>query len=503
MALYPAAALLASNLGQVRPTLAYRAMALSIVATGLAMAVLRVPLHDWRSAALLTTWGLFLFYSYGHVYNALRVVEIGGGSLGRHRYLVPLWAGLAAGGGWWILRRIGTLRWLTPALNVGLGLALLLPLSQAKIFSAEQAAASEIQRPELQALPLPLTTNEVREPPDIYFIVLDAYTSEAVLREQFDLDNRPFVDELQQMGFYVAGCSQSNYSQTELSLVSTLNMAYLSDLIDESIPGDRGRPQLWPLLRHPAVRNLMEASGYRSVAFETGYYWSEWEDADLYLAPKRGLFQGLSAFEATLLRSTAAWALVDALPQLPSFLLRDLDRSAQAHRQRLLYVLDELQGLAEVPGPKFVFAHIVSPHRPFVFDAQGNAVDDNYDWSRSHLGEQAYQAGYRQQVLYLNSRLLTILKRIIEVSPRPPVIVMQGDHGPEEASSQDRMRIINAYYLAGGLQGLYPSITPVNSFRVILASIFDAELLNLDDLSFFSTYDAPFDYSLVDNHCSS
>ncbi|MFQ5924122.1 MAG: hypothetical protein ACE5M4_14890, partial [Anaerolineales bacterium] len=429
LALLPVLVLLGSNLGQVRPTVGYRAMLVVLTISLTVLLLLRLLLRDWAKAGLITSLGLLLFFSYGHAYNALRSVEI---PLGRHRYLLPVAAILGAAGVWALWRRGQAFSGLTPVLNLAIGLALLIPLMQIVAFQLGWSQAAAATLPSVD-------TFESTELPDIYFLVLDAYTSEAVLRNTYDLDNGPFLNELREMGFYVVDCSQANYAQTELSLVSTLNMSYLDELIDET---DSDRAQLWPLLRQSAVRLLLEQLGYKTIAFETGYYWSEWEDADLYLAPDRGPFQGMSAFEATLLRSTAAWALIDALPELPTFLVRDLDRSADSHRERLLYVFDQLERLPSEPGPKFVFAHIVSPHRPFVFDAEGNPVDDDYDWARSNIGLDAYKAGYREQVLYVNGRIEEIVDEILERSAVPPVIVIQGDHGPEEGSSQDRMSIL-------------------------------------------------------------
>ncbi|GMR11349.1 MAG: hypothetical protein BMS9Abin28_2179 [Anaerolineae bacterium] len=492
LALLPVVTLLASNLGQVRPTIGYRALALSALLALILLVLFRLILGDWSRAGLLTSLGLLLFFSYGHVYNALRSVELAGTTLGRHRFLLPAWMVLGAVGAWLIWKRAADAPGLTTALTLGLGAALLIPVVQIVTF--------QIGRNSAQAADLPALELQAGEPlPDIYYIVLDAYTSGSVLRDTYELDNEPFLARLRALGFYVADCSQSNYAQTELSMVSTLNMVYLSELIDESNPD---RSQLWPLLRHNAVRLLLEDLGYETVGFETGYYWSEWEDADLYLAPDRGPLEGMSAFEATLLRSTAAWALIDALPELPAFLGRDLDRSADAHSARLLYVFEQLGQLTSGAGPKFVFAHIVSPHRPFVFDAQGNPTDDDYDWAPSDIGLDRYKAGYREQVQFLNGRMEQILGYIIENSAVPPIIVIQGDHGPEEGSGSDRMSILNAFYLGGAEpKESYPTITPVNTFRMVLGDRFDADLPLIEDASYFSSYNNPFDYSTVTTEC--
>ena len=492
LVILPILLLVANNLGQVRPTIGLRAIALGVASALIVLLVLRLIVGDWVRAGLLTSLGLLLFFAYGHVYNALRMVQIAGLALGRHRYLLPVWL-LVGVGGVWLISRSDTARGgFTLALNLGLGLVLLMPIAQIVAFRsrAKPVAAAEI----------PISVDD-RRLPDIYFLVLDAYTSEDVLADTFQLDNSPFLDQLRRMGFYVADCSMANYAQTELSLAATLNMAYLDELIDES---DDDRSQLWPLLRHSAIRLLLEDLGYRTVAFETGYYWSEWEDADEYLAPRNGFFSGMSAFEATLLRTTAAWAVIDAMPKLPGILVRDVDRSADAHRDRLLYVFDQLEKIPDEAGPKFVFAHIVSPHRPVVFDSEGNPIGDNYDWSRSQLGLDQYAEGYREQVLYVNARMKQIIEQIIEDSAVPPIIVIQGDHGPEEGSAEDRMSILSAFYMGQQARAFsYRSYTPVNTFKTVLAEAFGTELPHLEDVSYFSAYSQPFEFTRIPNRCAS
>ncbi len=496
MGLYPIVSLLAANLGQVKPSLGARAALLSIALAFGLLLVFRMLVRDSPRAAVLTTGGLFLFYSYGHVYNALRSLDP---SLGRHRYLVPVFGFLGLGLYGWIRRRPSLNSTVTPLLNGGLALALAVPLIR-MLFFRGFALDQAVQIEGLQGSELRYSGEQ--QPPDIYYLLLDAYTRADTLVETYDFDNHEFIDTLESLGFYVAVCGQSNYSQTELSLSATLNATYLDGLIDPSLQGGQDRAQLWPWLRHNQVRTLLEQLGYSTVAFETGYYWSEWEDADDYRAPQRGWLAGMSAFEATLLRSTAAWAAIDALPVLPAFLVRDLDRSTEAHRERVSFVLDTLEQLPSQPGPKFVFVHLVSPHRPFVFDAEGNPVDDEYTWTRSNIGIDAYKQGYREQIAYLNSRIEEIVRTMLSESAVQPVIVMQGDHGPEEGSSQDRMRILNAIYLAGqGTDGLYPTITSVNTFRVIFNTLFEAGLPLLPDASYFSTYDDPFNYQTVTNEC--
>ncbi len=81
-AVYPVLALLAHNLGQVKPTVADRSLLVSAVGALIVMGLLRWLLRDWTRAALLTAWGTLLFFSYGPVYDSLKAITLSGETLG-------------------------------------------------------------------------------------------------------------------------------------------------------------------------------------------------------------------------------------------------------------------------------------------------------------------------------------------------------------------------------------------------------------------------------------
>ena len=95
----------------------------------------------------------------------------------------------------------------------------------------------------------------------------------------------------------------------------------------------------------------------------------------------------------------------------------------------------------------------------------------------------------------------------LQAGPGPsPIIVIQSDEGPYPPASDQsseilnwswskasdvelgrKLRILNAYYLPGDLRTRpYPSITPVNTFRLILNDYFGAELPLLPDRTYVS-----------------
>jgi hypothetical protein len=150
-------------------------------------------------------------------------------------------------------------------------------------------------------------------------------------------------------------------------------------------------------------------------------------------------------------------------------------------------------------SPKFVYAHILIPHPPFVFSRSGVNIDFPGNDGATPVGPtpKDYATGYRNQLDYINYRILPIVKEIQANSKNPPIIILQGDHGVDPR----RSFILNAYYLPeGGTAGLYPEITPVNTFRYILNEYFQGNYDLLSDVNYASKDATPFDFSVVKDH---
>ena len=154
--------------------------------------------------------------------------------------------------------------------------------------------------------------------------------------------------------------------------------------------------------------------------------------------------------------------------------------------------LKKLYSVPDIPGPKFVYDHLLTLHAPYVYDEEG----EFHYYPRTD--PKALVIGYTNSIMYTNKRLLPILDNILAKSHTPPVILIFGDHGL--ALDDDRIYNLAAYHLPqDGSQLLYPTITPVNSFRVIFDRYFGAKLPLLKDISYFSL-DAPFKFTQVDEY---
>jgi hypothetical protein len=117
------------------------------------------------------------------------------------------------------------------------------------------------------------------------------------------------------------------------------------------------------------------------------------------------------------------------------------------------------------------------------------------DGLNDEVTNEQYHAWYREQVIYADERVGQMIDQVLAQSKQPPVIVLMGDHGPRSgvkaepslADLEECMSNLTAIYLPGKHDaGLYPQITPVNIFRVVLNDYFDAKLPLLEDRSYYS-----------------
>ena len=142
------------------------------------------------------------------------------------------------------------------------------------------------------------------------------------------------------------------------------------------------------------------------------------------------------------------------------------------------------------------------PHLPYTFGPNGEVPA----FQGKNATHEEIGAAYVDQVKFVNKEILNVIDTLIQDSKAPPVIIVQGDHGPLPDLTEEplqRLPILNAYYLPGMQmdQLLYPSISPVNSFRVVLDSYFGQDLPILEDKSYFGPEDDRDANQLIPNSC--
>jgi hypothetical protein len=485
----------------VRPVVA--SLLLVWIVYGISFAILR----DGNRSALLTAVIWVIFSLYGHVYGLLKTAPAPLSFLGRHSILIILVLLILILLIVMVLRTRKNLIGLNRSFSIIMSVLMCFQLVSSALYymkKDDKVASNRTTKPQADRI-VPLNLTNIKTKPDIYYIILDTYTRDDVIRKYINFDSSPFLDELRQKGFYIGTCSNSNYDFTSVSLASSLNMDFIQKLDPRFIPGNKDNAILDDYIIHSKVRSTLESVGYRTIAFSTGFSFTEMKDAFQYLTPPSPSLLSLNVrpFEALWFKTTALRALFDIHPAFLSTWLNNLSFPHSNYVAREKYVLDTLPQLAVQAGPKFVFAHVLIPHVPLVFRADGSVTKDDRYFRETFDQPSSTEYlidGYKNQVEYINQRMLSIVDAIIKNSAQPPVIIIQGDHG---LLYFDHFPVLNAYYLPGnGSQELYPTITPVNSFIVVFNKYFDTQLPLHPDNSYSSPYTRPYDFKAVTaGHC--
>jgi len=486
-ALYPIFELRNHNITYVDAASLVRPVVLAILLTILIWAVLRLFIKDWQKSGIITTLVVLAFFTYGHIFIE---IESTFGILIRHRYLTLIYAGILLLLGILILWKVRKPDTLTNFLTVTGGILVIFSIvSMLQYdFSVYQAAqrSNNVQSSLIQNV----SDTSGTQKPDIYLILLDAHTSVPTLKEEFNYDASAFTQQLEDLGFYVAECAQSNYPITKLSVTSTFYANYHQE------------PTLYPVYSS-LVMETLRSEGYRVITFEnrSSGHFAIGEDVRIsrnqMLLSRVDLTGGLSEFEVMLWKTSFARIAYDMPQLIPAFNVESLQKwEYYEHYQQTHFMLDELKRLPEIGSPKFVFAHFLVPHPPFIF-----APDGKFSWWDGQA------EGYISNVKFIDSQIVSVVAEIIEKSKTPPVIIIMGDHGatgiPKLETPQRRMSILNAYYVNDQAKNdLYETITPVNTFRIVFNNYFGTDYPLLEDLSYHTSKMDDFtSESLVANEC--
>jgi len=498
LAAYPLLYIAVTNPGQVEAADVVPVVAAGILAAVLLVALVRPFAGTWAAAGLGAAWVILLFYLYGPANEWwLDWVRSGLEQQAAERTWYRAYPQLVHSTAWALIALGGIARLnrvappIPPALTGGLNVVAAVLLA----FLGVQALANLGQGGDREAgQPTPATSQVVKTGgPDIYFIVLDGYARADVLAKYYGFDNGPFLGGLRQHGFQVSEASRSNFYWTFLSIGSSLNLDYIQELVDGGLdPGSRDRTELYRILRDNRAAQFLRARGYRYVHLQSTWGGTASNPyADEFLPCHAGLFGN------EYLRAVADASWLRALESKASL---DI---ASCHLQNF----ETLAAQAKAPGPKFVFAHFVPPHHPYLFDRDGTVlrratISDQFEFQKRLWEDREAYAG---QLAYVNRRIGEVVGRLIDDSAAKPVIILVSDHGPNLRGSLDlpeqrevRLSNLTAMYLPGAPAGfLPPDASPVNHMRRVFNLYFDAGLPLLPDRYYVSDYLAPFDLEEV------
>lgn len=491
VAVIPVLSLFTINLGIISVLAIWRVVMGSILLWGILILLFRIY-YPIRQAHICVTAVLIVFYGLSPIYLFIKPRVSWDTSLLNLLVVLAIEVLFTV---FWLIRKKNTdVTGLTKILNIAATSMMMLPMLQ--IFGY----VTFVVKGTLLADSLENTVNsegifieDKQIKPDIYYVIFDSYGRADRMLEEYKYDSSEFLGTLESQGFYVAQCSNANYSQTLFSLASSLNMNYIDTFVQSEDDADL-TILTTKLIKNSLVAREFQAMGYQFVTFETNYQFININEADIfYRSESRGFFQ-VSDFERAFINLTPfvffenTRQFFGLLFSLPSFRNEHIRIFGYEYDTDNQIMEDLIRVSKDVDSPKFVYAHIMAPHPPFVFTPEGAYTDNDYQFGIEIEGP-SYSVGYINEVRYLNKVIPELVRQIQENSAIPPIIILQGDHGfsDETTNLDSRIAILNAYSLPGIENNdiLYENISPVNTFRLILRHYFNREVDLLPDKSFY------------------
>jgi hypothetical protein len=269
-----------------------------------------------------------------------------------------------------------------------------------------------------------------QEKPDIYYIVLDRYTNNTVLREQFSFDNSPFTSFLKDNGFHVNEEAYTSYPYTTMSIASTLNGIYTNELVapfkDKAV---QSRTLYHNLIWQSSVIKALKNAGYTYHSIGSNYGASykaplaEHEHTWTHHLKIFGFNKYLRGIEALSFSNSPYYPLSQMTTSWWPLKIAVREHADNIRDQ--IKALQDLSGQQDAGG-RFIFAHILVPHDPYIFNADGSFSDNSGNDNAGRLIKDKYLG----QVQFINTKMQEIISSAQANSGGEAIIILNSDEGP-------------------------------------------------------------------------
>lgn len=461
-AIYPILFLFAFNVQEVDIWRIFLPLVIAIASTLFLLLILTACLKDRIKAGFITTLFIFIFYTYGYVFDALydwNLFTI------KHRHLVPviLYIGCYLSYIIHLIKQQSLKENFNKILNI---IATIL-----FIINIIKIVPNEIKKIEFNASPIrefvafnEKDVGEIEDYPDIYYIILDEYASLETIKKVWGYDNGDFAEFLRGKGFFVTEKSKTRSISTFASLANSFNMEYVTDnhKYEENIELFYNKFNDSKLVRYlkskgywmVAIGNIKNITGIDSIG--------PFADANLDVK-----FNGIGIFNDLIIRKTL----------LKPFMWSKYQPDNNIFREAKIYNLNMVKSIdTGLKRPMFVFLHVFCPHDPFVFGRNGEEIDVShwYEWGGNY---------YRDQYIYITNEIKETVSTLLNRN-KNAIIIIQSDHGPrahhfnnsDVKYSQlkgEENKIFNAIYAPKIKTSIPDNISSVNAFRIIFNAYFD------------------------------
>jgi hypothetical protein len=302
-----------------------------------------------------------------------------------------------------------------------------------------------------------LINSILKEKPNIYFILLDSYTSSESLKKYWSFDNSSFEDSLTKMGFFCTHSTKSDYDYTPYCMASYLNMSLLK------LNPNKQKNELYLQPIYNTLELIKNSSVIQQIVY-SGYSFFNYSFFEIGNSKKFYNWNLKESSAFSKLFQTTLWP--PALNKIQSIIYHNSEQFSRFPNLEIFHMLKDSINVKS-NDPKFVYAHIMMPHDPFLYDENGNKMSTQY----SGLYE---NESYLKQLQYTNTLVLETIQKILIFEEKKPIIIIQGDHGYRYLKNFDLKTqrieahtIYSSYLVPTDIKNrLYDSIKPIQAFSL-------------------------------------
>jgi len=291
-------------------------------------------------------------------------------------------------------------------------------------------------------------SQKANDSPNIYYLLLDEYSSFDVIEQYYNYDNTEFANWLEAQGFFVSYNSSNESSDTTTVVTNYVNLEYLVN--DETSSSDKSY-----LRKNSKLVELMSLNGYKIIGLGDSMFIG----IDSMTGGNGGganTIEGLD-FQQVVLNYSVIYPFI--INESDSSLILD---SFDYFNYKNNYADEQT----------FTVMYLVTPHEPFIFDENGGSVlprnYNNWDDKEFYLG----------QYIYITKLIKQAVSKIIENDPNS-IIVLQSDHSARFVNgivANDRQKILNAVYYPSKDISKINAKSGVNTWRLVINQLFDMNL---------------------------
>jgi len=506
IAFFPIIAVYSVNIGLIQLEQFILPTILIIGSAFLFFLCLKYVLKNGKKAALIISLAFIIFFSFGHTYNILNQANASDIDLGSNKILLPIFTILFGIGTFLIIKTKRTLDNATSIVNTIsiVFIAVIAVMVGIEMFGCDecliqQDTSWEFDFNSTEKIDFSphfeehsFAISEYDTLPNVYYIILDGYPRNDVLKEHMNFDNNEFTNILKQRGFHVAENSYANYSFSSQSISSTMNMDYVNFLADQF--GEDSR-EYNPLLGkdvglyadNQVIKNF-KLMGYKVVKIGS---------AATYIH-KMPLADLSPCYKTIHLMDNRLFDAVGRTSMIGYFIER---WSEEQQRQIVLCGFEELPKINDYFEERiFVWSHLTLPHFPLIFGPNGEPItpgtslltmnhpeytDDSWDVKQQFV----------QQIQFTNKKSIEFIDKILE-NEKLSIIIIQSDHGsafginlqdPTDDDVFQRLSNFNAIYFPDEKhrEMLTYDRTNVNTFRIVFNTYFGSDYEMLEDRTYW------------------